>query len=166
MDWNTLSLNTGLPPLPTYIMWSHFYRCPQKAWNKNQVVRSSLLIYNSHNNYGHVLFHTSDNTIQQNEFLIKGKIKAAAMLFDVIAFQTREREANSLLHSTPWLGLEELEFCSDLLTWILEIGKLELCDVVHHSYPEGMSVSSMAVHLCTFKSTENPAVVSRSHTRP
>lgn len=60
-----------------------------------------------------MFFHTSDSTIQQNEFLIKGKIKAAAMLFDVIAFQTREREANSLLQSTPWLGLEELEFCSD-----------------------------------------------------
>lgn len=42
-----------------------------------------------------MFFYTSDNTIQQNEFLIKGKIKAAAMLFDVIAFQTREREANS-----------------------------------------------------------------------
>lgn len=71
-----------------------------------------------------MFFHTSDSTIQQNEFLIKGKIKAAAMLFDVIAFQTREREANSLLQSAPWFGLEELEFCSDSLTQILEIGKL------------------------------------------
>lgn len=72
-----------------------------------------------------MFFHISDSTIQQNEFLIKGKIKAAAMLFDVIAFQTREREANSLLQSTPWLRLEEAEFCSDSLTQILEVGKMK-----------------------------------------
>lgn len=79
-----------------------------------------------------MFFHTSDSTIQQNEFLIKGKIKAAAMLFDVIAFQTRERESNSLLQSAPWLGLGELEFCSDSLKQMLEIGKLNtvMCFIV------------------------------------
>lgn len=113
-----------------------------------------------------MFFHTSDSTIQQNEFLIKGKIKAAAMLFDVIAFQTREREANSLLQSTPWLGLEELRVLFRLTYRDFRNRKVEHCDVVHHSYPEGVSVSSTAIYLCAFKSIENPAVVSRSHMRP
>lgn len=61
-----------------------------------------------------MFFHNADSTTQQNEFLIKGKIKAAAVLFDVTPFQTRECEVNSLLQSTLWLGLE-LEFCSNSL---------------------------------------------------
>lgn len=47
-------------------------------------IKSSLLIYNSCKNYGHVFFHIADSATQQNEFLIKGKIKIAPVLFDVI----------------------------------------------------------------------------------
>lgn len=71
-----------------------------------------------------MFFHTSDSTVEQNEFLIKNKIKAAVMPFDVTAFRTREYEANSLLQSTLWLSVENLEFCSVSFTWILETGKM------------------------------------------
>lgn len=72
-----------------------------------------------------MFFHIADSTTQQNEFLIKGKIKAAAILFEATPFQTRECEVNSLLQSTLWLGLE-LEFCSNSLAWLLEKGKLNI----------------------------------------
>lgn len=44
--------------------------------------------------------------------------------------------------------------------------KVEHRDVFHHSLPEGVSVPSRTVHLWTFKSIENPGVVSRGRIRP
>lgn len=81
IDRNILSKNTGLPSLPMCM-----YDLTSIDVLRRLRIKSSLLIYNSCNNYGHVFFHIADSTTQQNEFLIKGKIKTALMLFDVIPF--------------------------------------------------------------------------------